>query len=92
VVDLVTQDVVNTMPEATLDATRDHGQVTGDTIVPEIASAHATFDALTAAGIDLDDVVKVLEDEGVDKFVVAWEQLLEAVAKALAEARAAAGR
>ena len=92
VVDLVTQDVVNTMPEATLDAVRDHGETTGDTIVPEYAAAHAALAALTAAGVDLDDVVKVLEDEGVEKFVVAWEQLLDALRSALDAARAAAGR
>ncbi len=67
VVDLVTRDVVNTMPEATLDAVRDHGDVVGDTVVPEYAAAHKALDALTAAGIDLDDVVAVLEEEGVDK-------------------------
>jgi transaldolase len=92
VVDLVTHDVVNTMPEATLDAVRDHGETAGDTIVPEYAAAHAAIDALTAAGIDLDDVVRVLEDEGVDKFVVAWEQLLAAVQSALDAARTTAGR
>jgi len=92
VVDLVTKDVVNTMPEATLDAVRDHGETTGDTIVPEYAAAHAALAALTAAGVDLDDVVKVLEDEGVEKFVVAWEQLLGALRSALDAARAAAGR
>jgi transaldolase len=92
VIDLVTADTVNTMPEATLDAVRDHGAVQGDTIVPEYASAHAALDALTAAGIDLDDVVRVLEEEGVDKFVQSWNQLLDAVTKALADARAAAGR
>jgi transaldolase len=89
VVDLVTRDVVNTMPEATLDAVRDHGVVRGDTIVPEYASAHAALAALTAAGIDLDDVVRVLEEEGVDKFVASWEQLLESVTAALDAARPA---
>lgn len=83
VVDLVTRDVVNTMPEATLDAVRDHGEVVGDTIVPEYAAAHAALEALTAAGIDLDDVVRVLEEEGVDKFVASWEELLTSVTKAL---------
>ena len=92
VVDLVTRDVVNTMPEATLDAVRDHGATSGDTIVPEYAAAHAALDALTAAGIDLDDVVAVLEDEGVEKFVVAWEQLLASLRAALDAARVAAGR
>ena len=86
VVDLVTSDVVNTMPEATLDACRDHGEVAGDTIVPEIAAAHAALAALREAGIDLDDVVQVLEEEGVEKFVDSWEQLLAAVQDALAAA------
>jgi transaldolase len=86
VVDLVTRDVVNTMPEATLDAVRDHGAVIGDTIVPEYAAAHAALDALREAGVDLDDVVRVLEDEGVEKFVTAWEQLLAAVQETLAAA------
>lgn len=86
VVDLVTSNVVNTMPEATLDACRDHGEVAGDTIVPEIASAHAALAALREAGIDLDDVVQVLEEEGVEKFVDSWEQLLSAVQDALAAA------
>ena len=92
VIDLVTADTVNTMPEATLDAVRDHGAVLGDTVVPEYAAAHAALDALTAAGIDLDDVVRVLEIEGVDKFVQSWNQLLDAVTTALSDARSAAGR
>ena len=92
VIDLVTKDVVNTMPEATLDACRDHGDVLGDTIVPNLDEAQAVFARLAEAGIDMDDVVKVLEDEGVDKFVVAWEQLLAAVTESLAAARTAAGR
>jgi transaldolase len=92
VVDLVTTDVVNTMPEATLDAVRDHGEVVGDTIVPEYGAAHEALAALTAAGVDLDDVVQVLEDEGVEKFVVAWESLLGSVTSALDAARAASGR
>jgi transaldolase len=92
VVDLVTADVVNTMPEATLDAVRDHGILAGDTIVPQYAAAHEALHALTAAGIDLDDVVRVLEDEGVEKFVLAWESLLTSLQSALDAARAAAGR
>jgi len=92
VVELVTAGTVNTMPEATLDAVRDHGSVRGDTVVPAYQEAHAALDALRSAGIDLDDVVEVLEVEGVEKFVKAWEQLLESVTAALAEARTAAGR
>jgi len=92
VVELVTPGVVNTMPEGTLDAVRDHGVVRGDTITGEIAGAHATFDKLTAIGIDLNDVVQVLEDEGVSKFVDAWKALTGTVEQALAAARARVGR
>jgi transaldolase len=92
VVELVTAGTVNTMPEATLDAVRDHGSVRGDTVVPAYQEAHAALDALRSAGIDLDDVVEVLEVEGVEKFVSSWGSLLAAVETSLAEARTAAGR
>jgi transaldolase len=89
---LVTQNVVNTMPEATLDAVRDHAQITGDTVVPFYADAHSALDAIAAEGIDMDDVVALLEREGVDKFIASWEVLLGVVTKALESARQAAGR
>jgi transaldolase len=76
VVDLVTRGIVNTMPEATLDAVADHGVIRGDTIRSEYGSAAATMQALKEAGIDMDDVVQVLEDEGVEKFEVSWNDLL----------------
>jgi transaldolase len=76
VVELVTRGVVNTMPEPTLDAVADHGVIRGDTIRGEYGSAAATFQALKEAGIDMDDVVQVLEDEGVEKFEVSWNDLL----------------
>lgn len=41
---------------------------------------------LKTAGIDMDDVVQVLEDEGVDKFVVSWNELVDTVEKALEQA------
>jgi transaldolase len=83
VVDLVTDGTVNTMPEATLDALRDHGVVRGDTVLPHLADAEAALAALTAAGIDLEDVVEVLEREGVEKFVASWTSLLSSVQAAL---------
>ncbi|MEO7981051.1 MAG: transaldolase [Sporichthyaceae bacterium] len=76
VIDLVTRGVVNTMPEPTLEAVAGHGVVRGDTIRGEYASAAATMQALRDAGVDMDDVVQVLEDEGVDKFEVSWNDLL----------------
>jgi transaldolase len=77
VVDLVAPGVVNTMPEATLNAVADHGVITCDTIRPHYAHAKQVLDDLAAAGIDYDDVVQVLEDEAVEKFEVSWKELLE---------------
>ncbi|OMH26335.1 transaldolase [Tersicoccus phoenicis] len=83
VTELVTSGVVNTMPEKTLDAAADHAQVTGDTVRGSYADANATLDAIDKLGISYDDVVKVLEDEGVSKFEASWEELLETVQNAL---------
>jgi transaldolase len=77
VVELVAPHTVNTMPEKTMDAVVDHGDITGDTIRPNYASARETFTKLAGVGIDMDDVVKVLEDEGVDKFDASWADLLK---------------
>jgi transaldolase len=77
VVDLVAPGVVNTMPEATLNAVADHGVISGDTIRPQYAHAQQVLDDLGTAGIDYDDVVQVLEDEGVEKFETSWNELLE---------------
>jgi transaldolase len=84
VVDLVTADTVNTMPEATLKATADHGVLKGDTIHGTYADSRALFDKLEALGISYDDVVTVLEDEGVAKFEVSWNELLETIRAELA--------
>lgn len=86
VTELVAAGTVNTMPEKTLQATFDHGVVTGDTITGNYADAHAVFDALAAVGVDLTDVTQVLEDEGVEKFIASWHDLQATVTSALAEA------
>ncbi len=78
VTELVAADTVNTMPEKTLEAVADHGQITGDTISGTAAAAQAVFDELSAVGIDLDDVFNLLEVEGVAKFEKSWGELLEA--------------
>jgi transaldolase len=79
VVDLVTADTVNTMPEATLHATQDHGVLQGDTIHGTYDESRALFAQLEALGISYDDVVKVLEDEGVSKFEVSWGEMLATI-------------
>ncbi|NYD66225.1 transaldolase [Agromyces atrinae] len=84
---LVAPGVVNTMPEKTLEATFDHGVVTGDTVTGSYAEAKAVLDELAAVGVDYDDVTLVLENEGVEKFVISWNELLETVTAALEDAR-----
>ena len=83
VTELVTHGVVNTMPEKTLDAVADHGDVTGDTIVDHYDEGRRQMQQLADAGIDIDDVTALLEREGVDKFVVSWHELSDTVAHAL---------
>ncbi|MFF9649821.1 transaldolase [Streptomyces sp. NPDC014622] len=74
--ELVAPGTVNTMPEATLDATADHGRITGNTIAGTYEQARADLDALAELGISYDDVVQLLEDEGVEKFETSWIDLL----------------
>jgi transaldolase len=78
VTELVAPNTVNTMPEKTIDAVADHGVVTGDTVTGRAADAQEVFDKLADIGIDLPDVFKVLEDEGVEKFEKSWLELLDA--------------
>ena len=79
VVELVARDTVNTMPEATLRATADHGVLRGDTIHGTYEQSRQVFAELEKLGISYDDVVRVLEDEGVSKFAVSWNELLETI-------------
>jgi transaldolase len=78
VTELVAKNTVNTMPEKTMDAVADHGEVKGDTISGTSGAAQMVFDRLSSIGIDLTDVFLVLETEGVDKFEKSWEELLDA--------------
>ena len=79
VTELVVADTVNTMPEKTLLAFADHGEVHGDAVTGTAAAAQEVFDAVAAQGVDLTDVFVVLEDEGVDKFAKSWAELEETV-------------
>jgi transaldolase len=81
--DLVAPSVVNTMPEATMNAVYDHGKVTGDTVRGHYAESQQVLDDLKAVGVDYDDVVSVLETEGVDKFEDSWNQLIDAIKQQL---------
>ena len=79
VTELVAPGVVNTMPEKTLESTADHGEVTGDTVTGGYAEASKVLDDLENVGVSYNDVVELLEVEGVDKFEKAWGELLDGV-------------
>jgi transaldolase len=80
---LVTAGVVNTMPQATIDAFADHGEVTGDTVRGGYDEARKVIADLENLGISYDEVVQVLEDEGVSKFDASWSELQDTVTSAL---------
>jgi transaldolase len=89
--ELVVTNTVNTMPEATLNATAEHGGDDAGTFPDAVtgtgAAAQQVFDGLQRAGIDLDDTFDVLEREGVDKFEKSWQELLDSVGEQLRAAR-----
>jgi transaldolase len=92
ITELAVADTVNTMPEKTLLAYADHGELSahngGDAVTGTGPQAQGVFDAVAAQGIDLDDVFIVLEDEGVDKFEKSWSELLDTVKGQLDGAKA----
>ncbi|WP_198671771.1 transaldolase [Desertihabitans aurantiacus] len=83
VTELVTAGVVNTMPEKTMDAFADHGEVEGDRVVEQAEDADEVLRSLRELGVDLDEVTPQLEDEGVQKFADSWNELVETVQQAV---------
>ncbi len=81
--ELIAPGVVNTMPEATIRAFADHGEVPGDTVTGAYDEARQVLADLAAAGIDYDDVVETLEREGVEKFEASWLELRQMVQEKL---------
>lgn len=84
VTELAGPDTVNTMPEKTLDAVLADDGVHGDTLTGTEAVSREVFAALREVGIDVEDVVATLEREGVEKFVDAWQELLDSMKAKLA--------
>ena len=80
---LVAPGVINTMPEATLNAVADHGDIPDDSIHGTYAESQAVLDGLAALGVDYDDVVQALEDQGVTTFDASWDHLGQRLATAL---------
>ena len=85
--ELVARDVVNTMPEKTLEAVFDHGRIRGDTITGTADESRAVLAGLARLGISYDDVTATLEREGVEKFQASGDELVATVATALEHAR-----
>ena len=83
VTDLVAPDVVNTMPETTLRAVADHGVIPTDSIRPHYADALDVLDQLRTLGINYDEVVQLLEDEGIRTFDASWDHLSTQLATTL---------
>jgi transaldolase len=77
--ELVGPETVNTMPVETVRAFQDHGEVRGDTLLEGVDEAERLLVGLAAAGVDYDDVVAVLEAEGVQKFADSFAELLDGI-------------
>ena len=81
--ELIAPGTVNTMPESVIKAFEDHGETRGDTVTGSYATAQKVMDDIAAIGVDLPDVFRVLEDEGVEKFEASWAELVRDVKKSL---------
>ena len=83
VTELIAPELVNTMPEKTMEAVFDHGIVPSNSITGKYAEAKAVLYAIGAMGISYEEVTELLETEGVDKFIISWNELVESVDAAL---------
>ncbi|GAB2955873.1 transaldolase [Micromonospora polyrhachis] len=90
--ELVAPGTVNTMPEPVIHAYADHGETRGDAVTGSYTEARQVFADLTAQGIDFDDVIETLEREGVEKFAVSWQELLDGVRDSLEAATQGEGQ
>ncbi|HET8873613.1 MAG TPA: transaldolase [Gaiellaceae bacterium] len=76
--ELIGPETVNTMPKETIEAFQDHG-VVRPTLEEGLDEARQLFEELAHAGIDYDDVTRVLEEEGVEKFADSFDELLDGI-------------
>ena len=80
---LVAPGVVNTMPEATLRAVADHGEVPADSVRGHYSDARQVLSELATAGVDYDDVTASLEQRGLELFDASWRELSDQLAAKL---------
>ncbi|MDO3704801.1 transaldolase [Micromonospora sp. C28SCA-DRY-2] len=84
--ELIAPGTVNTMPEPVIHAYADHGETQADTVTGAYDDARKVFADLESVGVDMSDVIAVLEREGVEKFEASWQELIDGVRKSLAAA------
>ena len=77
--ELIGPQTVNTMPKETIEAFQDHGEIRGNTIDEDVDEAERLFAELARVGVDYDDVIRVLEEEGVQKFIDSFEELIDGI-------------
>ncbi|MEI8232002.1 MAG: transaldolase family protein, partial [Actinomycetes bacterium] len=87
VTELVAPELVNTMPEKTMEAVFDHGVVPANSIQAHYEESRGVIATIEALGISIDEVTELLETEGVEKFIVSWNELVASVAAALEAAK-----
>ena len=86
--ELIVRPTVNTMPESTLQAVADHAEIpSDDTVHGTYDEARKVLEQIAAVGVSYDDVVQVLEDEGVEKFDKSWAELESTVEGELEKAK-----
>lgn len=84
---LVAAGTVNTMPHKTLMAVADHGGDGSDAVAGSYEESNDVLDSVARVGINYDDVVSLLEAEGLEKFDASWEELLDGLQQSLDAAR-----
>ena len=87
VTELVAPMLVNTMPEKTMEAVFDHGVIPANSIVDHYAESTEVLNHLAKLGISYDEVTELLETEGVEKFIISWNELVESIDAALKAAK-----
>ncbi len=78
---LVGKDTVNTLPEATISAFADHGKIEADAVEKGVGDARKVFDDIKKIGIDIDFITEQLVNEGIQKFIDPFDNLMITLAK-----------
>ena len=87
VTELVAPMLVNTMPEKTMEAVFDHGVIPANSITAHYDEAKAVLAEIESLGVSYDEVTQLLETEGVEKFIISWNELVESISAALEAAK-----